>query len=197
MLRLINEPTAAAVAYGLDQKKEGTFVIYDLGGGTFDVSILKLHKGVFEVLATNGHPHLGGDDFDQAIAEMIRQENQLDQLSHEDKRSLITHAKTLKENLTESSSAKTNIKFSSGKEVKVFSGHTASVSSAVFSSDEKYVLTAGDNTARIYKVSSGKEVHVFSGHTNFVTSAVFSATRKEEQARLCVSRERAKIALQT
>ena len=117
VLRLINEPTAAAVAYGLDQKKEGTFVIYDLGGGTFDVSILKLHKGVFEVLATNGHPHLGGDDFDQAIAEMIRQENQLDQLSHEDKRSLITHAKTLKEKLTESSSAKTIIKFSSGKEI--------------------------------------------------------------------------------
>lgn len=66
VLRLINEPTAAAVAYGLDQKKEGTFVIYDLGGGTFDVSILKLHQGIFEVLATNGHPHLGGDDFDQA-----------------------------------------------------------------------------------------------------------------------------------
>jgi molecular chaperone HscA len=104
VLRLINEPTAAAVAY-------------DLGGGTFDISILKLHKGVFEVLATNGHPHLGGDDFDQAIAEMIRQENQLDLLSHEDKRSLITHAKTLKEKLTESSSAKTIIKFSNGKEI--------------------------------------------------------------------------------
>ena len=72
VLRLINEPTAAAVAYGLDQKKEGTFVIYDLGGGTFDVSILKLHKGIFEVLATNGHPHLGGDDFDQAIVELIK-----------------------------------------------------------------------------------------------------------------------------
>jgi len=117
VLRLINEPTAAAVAYGLDQKKEGTFVIYDLGGGTFDVSILKLHKGVFEVLATNGHPHLGGDDFDQAIAEMIRNDNQLAQLSHEDKRSLIMHAKSLKENLTDNSSAKTIIKFSSGKEV--------------------------------------------------------------------------------
>ena len=117
VLRLINEPTAAAVAYGLDQKKEGTFVIYDLGGGTFDVSILKLHKGIFEVLATNGHPHLGGDDFDQAIAEMIKKENRLDQLSHEDKRSLIMHAKILKEKLTEHSSAKTIIKFSSGKEI--------------------------------------------------------------------------------
>ena len=117
VLRLINEPTAAAVAYGLDQKKEGVFVIYDLGGGTFDVSILKLQKGIFEVLATNGHPHLGGDDFDQAIAEFIKNENQIDQLNHEDKRSLITHAKSLKENLTKDLSAKTIIKLSSGKEI--------------------------------------------------------------------------------
>ncbi len=63
VLRLLNEPTAAAVAYGLDNAAEGTFVIYDLGGGTFDVSILKLTKGVFEVLATNGDSALGGDDF--------------------------------------------------------------------------------------------------------------------------------------
>ena len=95
VLRLINEPTAAAVAYGLDQKKEGVFVIYDLGGGTFDVSILKLQKGIFEVLATNGHPHLGGDDFDQVIVEIIKNENEIDHLNHEDKRSLITHAKSL------------------------------------------------------------------------------------------------------
>ena len=117
VLRLINEPTAAAVAYGLDQKKEGIFVIYDLGGGTFDVSILKLQKGIFEVLATNGHPHLGGDDFDQAIVELIKNENQIDQLNHEDKRSLITHAKSLKENLTKDLSAKTIIKLSNGKEI--------------------------------------------------------------------------------
>jgi molecular chaperone HscA len=118
VLRLINEPTAAAVAYGLDQKKEGTFVIYDLGGGTFDVSILKLHKGIFEVLATNGHPHLGGDDFDQAIVELIKHENKITQLSHEDKRALITHAKYLKENLTNDASAKTVIKLSDGREIK-------------------------------------------------------------------------------
>ncbi|HNZ56499.1 MAG TPA: Hsp70 family protein, partial [Methylophilaceae bacterium] len=67
VLRLLNEPTAAAVAYGLDNNAEGTFVIYDLGGGTFDVSILKLTKGVFEVLATNGDSALGGDDFDHRI----------------------------------------------------------------------------------------------------------------------------------
>jgi len=117
ILRLINEPTAAAVAYGLDQKKEGTFVIYDLGGGTFDVSILKLNKGIFEVLATNGHPHLGGDDFDQAIAELIKTEHKLDQLSHEDKRALIIHAKNLKEALTNNLTAKTMIRLSNGKEI--------------------------------------------------------------------------------
>ena len=117
VLRLINEPTAAAVAYGLDQKKEGTFVIYDLGGGTFDVSILKLHQGIFEVLATNGHPHLGGDYFDQAIAELIKHENKIDYLSQEDKRSLITHARYLKENLTKDLSTKTIIKLSNNQEI--------------------------------------------------------------------------------
>jgi molecular chaperone HscA len=69
VLRLLNEPTAAAIAYGLDKAAEGTFAIYDLGGGTFDISILRLTKGVFEVLATGGDSALGGDDFDQAIAE--------------------------------------------------------------------------------------------------------------------------------
>jgi molecular chaperone HscA len=69
VLRLLNEPTAAAIAYGLDKAAEGTFAIYDLGGGTFDISILHLSKGVFEVLATGGDSALGGDDFDHAIAE--------------------------------------------------------------------------------------------------------------------------------
>ena len=117
VLRLINEPTAAAVAYGLDHKKEGTFVIYDLGGGTFDISILKLHQGVFEVLATNGHPHLGGDDFDQAIAEMIKKDCSLDQLNHKDKRFLITEAKKIKESLTAHQDVTTKFKLSSGKEI--------------------------------------------------------------------------------
>jgi molecular chaperone HscA len=117
VLRLINEPTAAAVAYGLDQKKEGIFVVYDLGGGTFDVSILKLHKGIFEVLATNGHPHLGGDDFDHAVTELIKQKNKIAHLSHEDKRTLITQAKYLKEKLTNDLSAKTIIKLSNNQEI--------------------------------------------------------------------------------
>ena len=69
VLRLLNEPTAAALAYGLDKQAEGTFAVFDLGGGTFDISILKLEDGVFEVKSTGGDSALGGDDFDRAIAE--------------------------------------------------------------------------------------------------------------------------------
>ena len=67
VLRLLNEPTAAAIAYGLDNASEGVYAVYDLGGGTFDISILKLSRGVFEVLATNGDSALGGDDFDHRV----------------------------------------------------------------------------------------------------------------------------------
>src|SRR5216684_541605 len=67
VLRLVNEPTAAALAYGLDKRREGIVAVYDLGGGTFDISILKLHEGIFEVLATNGDTHLGGDDIDNRL----------------------------------------------------------------------------------------------------------------------------------
>src|SRR5581483_7169679 len=67
VLRLVNEPTAASLAYGLDQKQNGTIAVYDLGGGTFDISILKLHDGIFEVIATNGDTHLGGDDIDNLL----------------------------------------------------------------------------------------------------------------------------------
>ena len=82
MLRIINEPTAAALAYGLDKKKDETIAVYDLGGGTFDISILEIGEGVFEVKATNGDTHLGGDDFDQRvmdwIAEEFKKENGID-----------------------------------------------------------------------------------------------------------------------
>ena len=74
VLRLLNEPTAAALAYGLDNGAEGTYMVYDLGGGTFDVSLLKLTRGVFEVLATGGNSALGGDDFDQCIMKYLGSE---------------------------------------------------------------------------------------------------------------------------
>ena len=67
VLRLVNEPTAASLAYGLDKRKHGIVAVYDLGGGTFDISILKLHDGIFEVIATNGDTHLGGDDIDNLL----------------------------------------------------------------------------------------------------------------------------------
>ncbi len=78
VLRLVNEPTAAALAYGLDRKKEGTVAVYDFGGGTFDVSILKLHDGIFEVISTNGDTHLGGDDIDNLLMHIA-----LDEISNE------------------------------------------------------------------------------------------------------------------
>lgn len=74
MLRLLNEPTAAAIAYGLDSGQEGVIAVYDLGGGTFDISILRLSRGVFEVLATGGDSALGGDDFDHLLADYLREQ---------------------------------------------------------------------------------------------------------------------------
>ncbi len=78
VLRLINEPTAAAIAYGLDQSSEGVYAIYDLGGGTFDITILSIQNGVFEVLSTNGDTYTGGDDFDRAIITYWCDQHQLD-----------------------------------------------------------------------------------------------------------------------
>ncbi|WP_374287572.1 Fe-S protein assembly chaperone HscA [Pseudomonas fluvialis] len=103
VLRLLNEPTAAAVAYGLDKGAEGVVAIYDLGGGTFDISILRLSRGVFEVLATGGDSALGGDDFDHAIAAWIVQQagGSMD-LSPAEQRSLLQCACAAKERLTES-----------------------------------------------------------------------------------------------
>src|SRR5271167_3804525 len=75
VLRLVNEPTAAALAYGLDREKEGVIAVYDLGGGTFDISILKLRDGIFEVIATNGDTHLGGDDIDNLLLAVALDEN--------------------------------------------------------------------------------------------------------------------------
>lgn len=101
VLRLLNEPTAAAVAYGLDKQTEGIIAIYDLGGGTFDISILRLAKGVFEVLSTGGDSSLGGDDFDHLIADWIITEAKLsNNLSPSEQKALLKIACAAKESLT-------------------------------------------------------------------------------------------------
>jgi molecular chaperone HscA len=119
VLRLLNEPTAAAVAYGLDNAAEGNFVIYDLGGGTFDVSILHLSKGVFEVLATNGDSALGGDDFDHRIycwvLDKVREvSTNFAPLTEGDTRLLLTKARQAKEWLTENFEAQVLCRLSNG-----------------------------------------------------------------------------------
>jgi molecular chaperone HscA len=106
VLRLLNEPTAAAVAYGLDESEEGVTAVYDLGGGTFDISILSLTNGVFEVLATGGDSALGGDDFDHAIAQWaLAQLKDFDLSNKSLYRALLLAAKKVKESLTDSTSA--------------------------------------------------------------------------------------------
>ena len=100
VLRLINEPTAAAVAYGLDKKSMGHFVVFDLGGGTFDVSILNLSKGLFEVLATHGDANLGGDDFDQAIVNFLNDKYQFKVKDIEVQALVSILAKEIKESLS-------------------------------------------------------------------------------------------------
>lgn len=105
VLRLLNEPTAAAVAYGLDSGQEGIIAVYDLGGGTFDISILRLSKGVFEVLATGGDTALGGDDFDHLIADWVVEQTQVKPQTPNQQRELITLASEAKIALTTEKSA--------------------------------------------------------------------------------------------
>lgn len=100
VLRLLNEPTAAALAYGLDSGQEGVIAVYDLGGGTFDISILRLRRGVFEVLATGGDSALGGDDFDQALITLLQERSGQQQLSASGRRLYQQQAKAIKERLT-------------------------------------------------------------------------------------------------
>lgn len=124
VLRLLNEPTAAAVAYGLDHGSEGVYVIYDLGGGTFDVSVLRLAKGVFEVLATNGDSALGGDDFDHRVYCWVLEQAKaqyptLAPLSQEDQALLMAKSRAAKEWLTDHAAAPVTAVLSSGERLNV------------------------------------------------------------------------------
>jgi molecular chaperone HscA len=114
VLRLINEPTAAAIAYGLQNGAEGLYAVYDLGGGTFDVSLLRLSAGVFEVVATGGDSALGGDDFDHLLAEAAVQRSGLEVRSATDKRALLVAARAAKERLTDHDVAQLACKLESG-----------------------------------------------------------------------------------
>jgi len=107
VLRLLNEPTAAAIAYGLDSGQEGVIAVYDLGGGTFDISILRLHKGVFEVLSTGGDSALGGDDFDLCIVNWIKEQAGLAAaISPELQQELLQQARNAKQQLSEQAQVK-------------------------------------------------------------------------------------------
>jgi molecular chaperone HscA len=113
VLRLINEPTAAAIAYGLDNSSEGVYAVYDLGGGTFDISILRLTKGVFEVIATGGDSALGGDDYDRALADWLLQKAGVEAASARDKSAVKVAARAAKERLSTDTSVKAHIKVGS------------------------------------------------------------------------------------
>ncbi len=114
VLRLLNEPTAAAIAYGLDNASEGIYAVYDLGGGTFDISILKMTRGVFEVLSTGGDSALGGDDFDHSIYHWIINEAKLSNLASKDQRALLLAAKAAKERLSQTTETPIQLTLSNG-----------------------------------------------------------------------------------
>ena len=119
VLRLLNEPTAAAIAYGLDNASEGIYAVYDLGGGTFDISILKLSRGVFEVLATSGDAALGGDDFDHRVYCWLIEASRIGPPSLEDMRTLYMEARRAKEALSAADDVHVGLKLSSGDEIDV------------------------------------------------------------------------------
>ena len=114
VLRLINEPTAAAIAYGLDNASEGVYAVYDLGGGTFDISILRMSRGVFEVLSTGGDAALGGDDYDRCIFEMALAQTNRTVSNDGDKRLLLTAARACKEQLSQQDQALLKVMLSDG-----------------------------------------------------------------------------------
>ncbi|MEY4765252.1 MAG: Fe-S protein assembly chaperone HscA [Pseudomonadota bacterium] len=114
VLRLLNEPTAAAIAYGLDNSAEGLYAIYDLGGGTFDISLLQLSRGVFEVVATGGDSALGGDDIDHALADHVLGLAAIQTVTPQDKRAVLVAARTAKEKLSTDGSTHVSCALSTG-----------------------------------------------------------------------------------
>jgi molecular chaperone HscA len=114
VLRLLNEPTAAAIAYGLDNGAEGLYAIYDLGGGTFDISLLQLSRGVFEVVATGGDSALGGDDIDHLLADAALIEAKMEAVTPQDKRTVLVAARRTKEKLSTDGSAHLSCALSGG-----------------------------------------------------------------------------------
>jgi len=119
VLRLLNEPTAAAIAYGLDNGAEGTFVVYDLGGGTFDVSVLQLSRGLFEVKATGGNSALGGDDFDHRLFCHIVENNQLSITDERDAQLLLGLVRAAKETLSRDNEAHIQAALANGKPLNI------------------------------------------------------------------------------
>ncbi|MBN9206523.1 Fe-S protein assembly chaperone HscA [Methylibium petroleiphilum] len=114
VLRLINEPTAAAIAYGLENGSEGLYAVYDLGGGTFDISLLRLSEGVFEVVATGGDSALGGDDYDHALADWALAGAGLDAETAQDKRAVLVAARAVKEALSSAAEARMHVVLRAG-----------------------------------------------------------------------------------
>jgi molecular chaperone HscA len=149
VLRLLNEPTAAAIAYGLDNAAEGVYAVYDLGGGTFDISILKLTRGVFEVMATNGDSALGGDDFDQRLFCWIVEQSHLTPLNAKDTRLLLTRAREAKEQLTDHDEARITALLSTGELVDlnlmtaIFNQITATLVNKTLAPTRKALRDAG------------------------------------------------------
>ena len=119
VLRLLNEPTAAAIAYGLDNASEGLYAVYDLGGGTFDISILRLSKGVFEVLSTGGDSALGGDDFDHRLYCWVLEQAKLQLLSDKDTRLLLSASKDVKEQLSKNPLSRVHATLTDGTVINV------------------------------------------------------------------------------
>lgn len=118
LLRLINEPTAAAIAYGLDNGSEGIYAVYDLGGGTFDISILRLTKGVFEVISTGGDSALGGDDYDAALGQWVQERAGVTLVAAEDRAALRVASKACKERLTQAESTQFVLTLLSGAAIE-------------------------------------------------------------------------------